>query len=126
MIALDRVSVLRRGRALLRDVVLRAASLPSLPVSATVVAATINALRRDYLPIARNDAKWLAEIAHNRATALPDTEPGAVNRLSRFLDSHRVLYFVNAEEWYDVHPLIRDEIDKVLRVAATADEDPLG
>ena len=111
---------------LLRDVVLRSASLPSLPVNATVVAATINALRRDYLPIARNDAKWLAEIAHNRVTALPDTEPGAINRLSRFLDSHRVLYFVNAEEWYDVHPLIRDEIDKVLRVAASADADPHG
>jgi hypothetical protein len=100
---------------LLRDVVLRSASTPALPINATVVAATINALRRDYLPIARSDAKWLAEIARNRVTALPDTEPGAINRLSRFLDSHRVLYFVNAEEWYDVHPLIRDEIDKVLR-----------
>lgn len=99
---------------LLRDIVLRSASLPTLPVDARVVSATINALRRDYLPIARNDARWLAEIARDRVTALPDTEPGAINRLSRFLDSHRVLYFVNAEEWYDVHPLIRDEIDKVL------------
>ncbi len=101
---------------MLRDVVLRSASVSALPVDAVVVQATINALRRDYLPIARSDARWLAEIARNRATALPDTEPGAINRLSRFLDSHRVLYFVNAEEWYDVHPLIRDEIDKVLRV----------
>lgn len=109
---------------LLRDVVLRSASLPALPITSCVVAATINALRRDYLPIARSDAKWLAEIARNRATALPDTEPGAINRLSRFLDSHRVLYFVNAEEWYDVHPLIRDEIDKVLRTAE-AEPDPV-
>lgn len=83
---------------LLRDLVLRAAQLPALPVTRNVVIATINALRRDYLPIARGDARWLAEIARNRATALPDTEPSAINRLSRFLDSHRVLYFINPEE----------------------------
>lgn len=109
---------------LLRDVVLRSASRQSLPATADVVVATINALRRDYLPIARDDARWLAAIARDRVTALPDTEPNAINRLSRFLDSHRVLYFVNAEEWYDVHPLIREEIEKVLnadRVATHAD-----
>ncbi len=114
---------------LLRDIVLRSASLATLPVNTHVVAASINALRRDYLPIARDDARWLAEIARGRVAALPDTEPSAINRLSRFLDSHRVLYFVNAEEWYDVHPLIREEIEKVLaadRGAAPGDATEAG
>jgi hypothetical protein len=76
---------------LLRDTVVRATSLPSLPVPAAVIAHTINAARRDFLPIAQDDARWLAEIARVRATALPSTEATPVNRLARFLDSHFVL-----------------------------------
>ena len=102
---------------LLRETALRAVSLNALPVPAALVAGAINAVRREFLPIAQNDAIWLARIADVRATALPDTEAASVNRLSRFLDSHFVLYFVNDEEWYDIHPLIRDEVGKV--VAAT-------
>jgi hypothetical protein len=43
-----------------------------------------------------------------------------VTRLARFLDSHSVLYFVNGEEWYDVHPLVRDEARQVADAAAGA------
>jgi hypothetical protein len=103
---------------LLRDTVVRATSLSNLPVPATVIVSTINAARRDFLPIAQDDARWLAEIARVRATALPSTEATPVNRLARFLDSHFVLYFVNADEWYDIHPLIRDEVAEVVQAAA--------
>jgi hypothetical protein len=103
---------------LLRDTVVRATSLSNLPVPATVIVNTINAARRDFLPIAQDDARWLAEIARVRATALPSTEATPVNRLARFLDSHFVLYFVNADEWYDIHPLIRDEVVEVVQAAA--------
>jgi hypothetical protein len=103
---------------LLRDTVVRATSLSNLPVPATVIVNTINAARRDFLPIAQDDARWLAEIARVRATALPSTEATPVNRLARFLDSHFVLYFVNADEWYDIHPLIRDEVAEVVQAAA--------
>ncbi len=85
---------------LLRDIVVRATALDALPVSAELVDAAINAARRDFLPIALEDAKWLDEIARVRATALPNTDAGPVNRLTRYLDSHFVLYFVNADEWY--------------------------
>jgi hypothetical protein len=100
---------------LLRDTVVRATSLPALPVTEAVVDHAINAARRDFLPISQDDAKWLAEIARVRATALPSPDPGPVNRLTRFLDSHFVLYFVNADEWYDIHPLIREEVAEVVR-----------
>jgi hypothetical protein len=102
---------------LLRDTVVRATPLPSLPVPPAVIAHTINAARRDFLPIAQDDARWLAEIARVRATALPSTEATPVNRLARFLDSHFVLYFINADEWYDIHPLIRDEVAEVVQAA---------
>ena len=89
---------------LLRDTVVRAPSLPNLPAPANVIGNAINAARREYLPIAQDDARWLAEIARIRATALPSTEATPVNRLTRFLDSHFVLYFVNDDDWYDIHP----------------------
>jgi hypothetical protein len=100
---------------LLRDTVVRATALPSLPVPGSLVDQAINSARRDFLPIAQEDAKWLIEIARVRATALPNTEAATVNRLARFLDSHFVIYFVNGDEWYDIHPLIRDEVQEVVQ-----------
>jgi len=104
---------------LLREVIMRATTLRSLPVPDSVINSAIAAVRRDFLPIAQSDAVWLAEIAAVRATALPNIEAQAVNRLSRFLDNHYVLYFVNDDEWFDIHPLIREEVAKV--VAAGSD-----
>jgi hypothetical protein len=68
-----------------------------------------------FLPIAQDDTRWPADIARVRGTALPSTEAEPVDRLARFLDNHFVLYFINAEEWYDIHPLIRAEVDEVLQ-----------
>ena len=99
---------------LLRDVVIRANSLSSLPVSFTLVDHAINAGRRDFLPIAQDDAIWLHRIGELRAAALPSVDAEPVNRLARFLDSHYVLYFVNGHEWYDIHPLIRDDVQEII------------
>jgi hypothetical protein len=102
---------------LLRDAVVRATSAATLPVDDKLIGAVLNAGRRDYLPIAQDDAKWLGDIARVRSTALPSTEAGPVNRLARFLDSHLVLYFINGDEWYDIHPLIREEVAEIIEAA---------
>lgn len=107
---------------LAQDVVRRATALPALPATQKVVSDAINAARRDFMPIAQDDAKWLADIARVRAAALPSADPASVNRLTRFVDNHFVLYFVNGDEWYDIHPLIRDEVAKVMQAAAPAVE----
>lgn len=109
---------------LLRDTVVRATSLPALPISDSLLDHAVNSARRDFLPIAQDDAQWLAKIADVRATALPNTEAPAVNRLARFLDSHFVLYFVNGDEWYDIHPLIRDEVAEVIEATKPLAQTP--
>ena len=48
---------------LLRDAVVRATAASSLPVDDALIGAVINAGRRDYLPIAQDDARWLNDIA---------------------------------------------------------------
>jgi hypothetical protein len=92
----------------------------SLPVTDRVLDSVINNARRDFLPIALDDAKWLAEIGHRRDTALQHIDERSIERLSNFLDQHRVIYFVNGAAWYDIHPLIREEVKRVVEAGDSA------
>ena len=95
---------------LFQDVVKRA---NALPVPDRVLDSVINAARRDLLPIAREDAKVLGQIGALRDTALGQIDERSIERLSNFLDEHRVIYFVNGAAWYDIHPLIREEVKRL-------------
>jgi hypothetical protein len=97
---------------LLREAVLR---VQSLPVTPEVIQSAITAITSNFLPIAIDDAKWLAQIERLRGPALPTTGEKDVNRLTRFLDTHFVLYFANGMEWYDIHPLIREEVAAIVQ-----------
>jgi hypothetical protein len=97
---------------MLREALLRA---KSLPVSLEVIEAAIAEMRSHFLPIAVEDARWLDKIGRQRSAALPSSSPEDVNRLTRFLDTHFVLYFRNGDEWYDIHPLIREEVAEIVR-----------
>jgi hypothetical protein len=77
-------------------------------------------VRSHFLPISIEDAKWLADIERERDTLLRTTDAVEVNRLTRFLDAHVVLYLKNGTEWYDVHLLVRDEVKQIVARAATA------
>ena len=116
--ALDRL--IQNSGGHLRDLlrllaeVLRRAN--ELPVPGSTVDAAINQVRTEFLPIANDDARWLAEIARSHQTALPHT--GKLPDLARFFDTHLALCYRNGDEWYDVHPLIAEH------VIEQADEDP--
>lgn len=97
---------------LLREAALRA---KTLPVSQDVLDSAIKSVRTNFLPIAIEDALWLARIEEQRTTALPSVSPEDVSRLTRFLDTHFVLYLKNGDEWYDIHPLIRDEVAEIVK-----------
>ena len=97
---------------LLREALLRTKSLPMME---NVIDAAISEIRGQYLPIAIDDARWLYQISMLRSTELPSTEAEDVSRLTRFLDTHFVLYFKNGGKWYDTHPLIRDEVEAIVR-----------
>jgi len=96
---------------LLREAVLRA---DTWPVKNEVLEQARVQVRGDFLPIAIDDAIWLAKIGELRECALPSVEAADVNRLTRFLDTHFVLYLKNGEEWYDIHPLIREEVAAIV------------
>ena len=90
---------------LLSQVLLRTRELP---VSGRTVDAAISQVRSTFLPIPNVDALWLAGIADSYQVDLE--ELAALPSLSRFFDTHLVLCYRNGEEWYDVHPLVREHI----------------
>jgi hypothetical protein len=100
---------------LLRETVLLA---DSLPVDGATLEAAILRVRSNFLPISLDDAQWLAQIEKERATLLKTREPAEISRLTRFLDTHVVLYLRNGDEWYDVHPLIRDDVLSIVKADA--------
>ncbi len=97
---------------LLREAIVRTKSLPVPP---DVLNTAVTSVRGNFLPIAIEDARWLDQIGQLRMAALPTANPEDVNRLTRFLDTHFVLYLTNGSEWYDIHPLIRDEVAHMMQ-----------
>ena len=90
---------------LLSQVLLRARELP---VPGRIVDAAISQVRSTFLPIPNVDALWLAEIADSYQVDLE--ELAALPSLSRFFDTHLVLCYRSGEEWYDIHPLVREHV----------------
>jgi hypothetical protein len=103
---------------LLREVLVRVQTQTrSLPITPPVVEGAIARVREDYLPISEEDARQLAVIAAGDASILSDASAAQAAKTSRLLDLHLVLYFSNGGDWYDIHPLIRDEVEKITRRA---------
>lgn len=81
-----------------------------LPVDDKIVDGAIAEIRREFGPIAMDDAMLLFDIARLQDLQPASMDAATLERLSFFMDSHIVSYFENGPAWYDVHPLLRDEI----------------
>lgn len=96
---------------LLREMLVR---IRELPVATRAVESAIAAVQEGFLTIANDDAEWLDQIGKERASVLPTAAAPDVNRLTRYLNTHLVLYLKNGEPWYDTHPLIRGEVAEIV------------
>ena len=95
---------------LFREIILL---IDQLPAGQKIIDRAIVEVRSSFLPIAVDDAVWLDRIMRERASPLPTGTDPDISRLTRFLDSHIVLYLRNGEDWYDIHPLVRDEVSRI-------------
>jgi hypothetical protein len=84
-----------------------------LPITDKVIQSCIRSIRDDLLPIPTDDATWLSRIARLREPSLPNGHPDTISRFALFLDVHLVLLFRNGDDWYDVHPLIREYVEQL-------------
>jgi hypothetical protein len=105
-LALESGGHLRDLLRVLSEIVRRA---KSLPVDELTVQRAIAQVKSELLPIAIADARWLQRIAETHDASLEEID--RLQRFVTFLDSLLVLcYRSDDKDWYDVHPLVRDEV----------------
>jgi len=86
------------------------------PVNAPLLADAISRVREHYLPISTEDAERLSLVERTRMIGLKAASPSETATISRLLDLHMILYFSNGEEWYDIHPLLREEVESIVKL----------
>ncbi len=87
---------------------LRLANGQQLPIKNSALDRGIVQVRNSYLPIALEDARWLAKTASSNDANLESMEK--LPDLSRLFDTHMLLCYRNGEEWYGIHPIIRERV----------------
>jgi hypothetical protein len=97
---------------LLRQTIL---SANSLPVAESTIASSIRKLRDSFLLVSTEEALWLARVAKSRTPELPDRSSSSISQFTLFVDTHLVLFLRNGQEWYDVHPLVREHVEQIAR-----------
>jgi hypothetical protein len=80
----------------------------SLPVDDATVTAAIQQVRNGMLPLAEDQRAMLRQVASSHELPLATQQDWDV--VASLLDQHFVLGYQNGEPWYDVHPLLHDEI----------------
>jgi hypothetical protein len=93
----------------IRDALI-AASVTKDGITDAIVNQVENRLRREHLPLAIEDARWLARVHDSKGVELESTQ--ALPVLARFFDNNLIMNYLNCEDWYDVHPLLLDEVRK--------------
>ena len=75
-------------------------------INSSIIERVKQQLLNEMLPLAEQDARWLAQIHLNQEAALPSTND--TTTLARFFDNNLVMNYLNGRPWYDIHPLLMD------------------
>lgn len=90
-----------------RLAITRAASA-GIPLTDHTIEHAEDAVRSDMLPIAADDREWLVRIAETHSHGLPSLD--RLPAFARLQEGKYVLQYRNGEDWYAVHPLLREEL----------------
>ncbi len=101
-------------RQLLRLINISLLRIKDAPFSDELIDGAISELENSFT-ITIEDAFWLDKIAKSRAESLLNTNNENVNKLTRLIDTHLVLYFRNGKDWYDIHPLTRKKVAEIIK-----------
>jgi hypothetical protein len=80
-----------------------------LPLSEPAAKSAENSVRGEMLPIPADHLEWLQRIAESHETYL--ASDADLPTLAHFLDNRLVLNYRNGDNWYDIHPLLREIVD---------------
>lgn len=85
----------------------------ALPLDRPLIETAIATVRNE-MQVSVRDAHWLDAVARTKAADLPTSEKADVNHYMRMLDNHFILCYRNNSDWYDVHPMIRGEVARIV------------
>lgn len=109
-LALSSGGDLRDFFRLIRICLTRAASPgTTLPVGPLILEHAETMVRNEMLPLAAEDLQWLKRIAATKDASLEAVKDLPV--LARYFETKLVLNYRNGSDWYDVHPLLRKQVD---------------
>ena len=83
-----------------------------LPVDDDTVKRALDQVRAEFRILDREGARWLRRFHLDVAQGLDNDAENA--RLARFLDLHLLLSYTNDRRWYALHPLVADEVDRLV------------
>ena len=100
-------------RDLLRllQIVVRDAITP--PVNEAIATSAIHELRQSYMPIVTKDAEALYRMMTFREVGISDSSDEEIARLANLMNTQMAFFFLNGEDWFDVHPLLREEVQSI-------------
>ena len=101
---------IRNFFTLLRGSIVKLANSEEFRVDDQMVTFVEQQLRGEITPLVADDARLLARI-HATKTAALDTMDD-LPRFARLLDGNLIMNYRNGEPWYDVHPLLLEEIQR--------------
>lgn len=109
-LALSSGGDLRDYFRMLRLAITRLPMRDSLALTDAVLRDTEDAVRSDMLPIAADDRAWLSKIMASHKPELPSLDE--LPDFARLQQGKYVLQYRNGDDWYDVHPLLRREVNQ--------------
>jgi|GEM_PF-3731652 len=88
-------------------------SLSGVPDCDKNLTNAINELRQSYLPIVTKDAEALYRMMTTREVGIADSSDEEIARLANLMNTQMAFFFLNGDDWFDVHPLLRDEVQAI-------------
>lgn len=91
-----------------------------LPIKMPAAESAVASLSES-MPVSDRDSLYLRDVHRTRDRCLPDRETSSVTRFAQLTDFHLILEFRNGKSWFDIHPAIREAVE---RIALQTEADP--
>ncbi|HEB63416.1 MAG TPA: hypothetical protein ENJ07_02940 [Gammaproteobacteria bacterium] len=115
--AIDRLAAasggdLRHFFSMLRIALLKSAAdvVVELPINKEIIIQAEESQRRDMLPISDEDVMWLDRVHKSKKAELPSVDQ--LPLLARLFDATLIINYRNGEDWYDIHPLVKEYVQE--------------
>jgi hypothetical protein len=95
---------------MVKSVLVKAGSqlVVSFPVADNLLQQAQEKLRRSMMPVDDVSTRWLFRVQETKQVELEEQDD--LSDLALLFDRHLVIHYQNGEDWYDIHPLIKDYV----------------